>query len=110
MEVTRDQLTAALEEFCAVTHDGRVAWTGDAGTVTDVARALYGQLAVFAAVRASEDVVDASICCDHEHLPEDRELALMAAFLRGMRWLDADTQQRVRRWVDERFVRTEPPF
>lgn len=53
-----------------------------------------------------DEVVDAHVCC--EHAGTDPEIALMAHTLAVLRTLDADTVQRYRQWVDERFVRTHP--
>jgi len=43
---------------------------------------------------------------DHacEHLIGDREVQLMVDILRGMAGLDDEARQRIRNWVDERFV------
>jgi hypothetical protein len=116
MEVTREQLRSALAktriiieepEVSNSVHGGPDGWqplsaTGAPRYPDELAEALM--MVIEIEQGKPGDVVDAHICCDHEHLPDDRELALMAAILRGMRWLSPDAQQRIRNWVDERFV------
>ena len=63
---------------------------------------------------AGDDEPDTNaIGIDHvcEHLIGDREVQLMVDILRGMAGLDNDARQRIRNWVDERFVpRRSDPF
>lgn len=110
MEITREQLAKALDGFGIDIKDGTFLAAGLVDRPQETASALWARLASEAARGDDRDVVDASICCDHDHLPDDRELALMAAILSGMRWLDKDARHRIRQWVDERFANTPPPF
>lgn len=111
VHVTGKQLAAVLDGFCLGVHSSLDDVTqGLVAAPVHVADAILRRLSANAAHEPCGDVVDASICCDHEHFPDDRELALMAAILAGMKQLDRDAQQRIRNWVDERFVRPIGPF
>lgn len=60
--------------------------------------------------RAAQREPGCDCMADAEPAPvaDDPEIALMAHTLAVLRTLDADTVQRYRQWVDERFVRTHP--
>lgn len=127
IEITRDELAALLAKT-RVGIERPEMWKMGQTAMLSRADAVAGMIASHAAgLRAREapdsDVVDAHICCDHAGTgPDvtladiagshaDTELALMAAILHGMEQLDRDARQRIRNWVDERFVpRAAGPF
>lgn len=113
MEFTGKQLAGVLEEFSLTVRDEYGQAThGVVMLPGQVAKAIIAQLSANA---AHEGVVDAHICC--EHVPDDRELAAMAAILRLMEAhpfdphaviralypLDGPALPRVLRWFLARF-------
>lgn len=113
MSEVREQLAKALQ-------DGKVrvrteiggAWiTGyvyDGDAVAAWLLSALGEMTPTGLDDGPRDVSLADIAGTHV----DTELALMAAILHGMEQLDRDARQRIRNWVDERFVPRRPadPF
>jgi hypothetical protein len=123
-DITREQLAKALDGFMlwVVPDEGQTTDGTFAGKVTAARGAASRLLDVIADTAEADGVVDAHICCDHAGTDPDvtladiagshadTELALMAAILHGMEQLDRDARQRIRNWVDERFVATARPY
>lgn len=118
-EITRDELTAFLAKLrvgVEQQEDWKMGTTAMLSRPQAVADAIASHSHGLRLNEAAEqdDVVDAHICCDHADREvsiadiagshADTELALMAAILHGMDQLDRDARQRIRNWVDERFV------
>ncbi len=108
MDVTRERLAKALDHLW-VYASNREAGTQHA-QITEVPGGSLDTLMEELAEQPDDTNV---LGMDHvcEHPIGDREVQLMVDILRGMAGLDDEARQRIRNWVDERFVpRRLSPF
>lgn len=116
MEITRDQLVDALQEFHLwITPDPAHKDVGRrcvVGTVQDPESMADGLLLALRANAAHGDVVDAHVCCEHAGVG-DRELLAMAALTPALPMVSAlghDARERVMDWARRRACDGLAPF
>lgn len=123
IEITRDELAAFLAKL-RVGIEQREEWkmgpTARLGRPEAVADVIASHSRGLRLCEASDDVVDAHICC--EHVPDDLELSAMAgitrlmgaetpdghAVIRALYPLDGPALVRVTRWLLARFPAEQP--